>query len=89
MITEGKRFAGNMEYTWYFKHRVLQRRPYIKLEWCEKALEDYEHMEVQEDGFLRYWIYLPEVERYLRVVTTPDGRIHNAFYDRDYPDNIL
>jgi len=34
---------------------------------------------------VRYWIRVPEADRYLCVVTLEDGKtVHNAFFDRDF-----
>ncbi len=72
--------------TGYFLDQVLAKRPYIRLEWCRHALERPVRREVQpEDGRIRHWIFVPEIDRYLRVVTLPDGvTIHNAFPDRGF-----
>jgi hypothetical protein len=44
------------------------------------------HTELQSDGRWRYWIFVEELGKYLRVVTLEDGKtIHNAFPDRDFP----
>jgi hypothetical protein len=41
--------------------------------------------ETQGNGRLRYWAYIPELGKYLRVVTEPDGEtVHNAFPDREF-----
>lgn len=41
----------------------------------------------QRDGRVRYWLWIAEVEKYLRVVTLADGEtVHNAFFDRDFRD---
>lgn len=41
--------------------------------------------ETQSDGRMRYWIYVEELGKYLRVVTLPDGAtMHNAFPDRRF-----
>lgn len=70
----------------YFRNDVLERRPYIRLEWCIDALQNPVRREVQaEDGRVRYWIWIEELGRYLRVVTMPDGvTLHNAFPDRRF-----
>jgi hypothetical protein len=41
---------------------------------------------VQEDGRIRRWVAIPEMEnRYLRVILLPDGEtVHNAFFDRRF-----
>ncbi|KAF0101572.1 MAG: putative integron protein cassette protein [bacterium] len=70
----------------YFRKDVLAKRPYLRLEWCLAALSRPIRREIQaEDGRIRHWIFIPELDRYLRVVTLPDGvTLHNAFPDRRF-----
>jgi hypothetical protein len=70
----------------YFRKDVLVKRPYIRIEWCLKALNDPVRKEIQdEDGRIRHWVFVPELGKYLRVVTLPDGvTLHNAFPDRRF-----
>ncbi|OAI04313.1 hypothetical protein A1353_13710 [Methylomonas methanica] len=69
----------------YFRNDVLIKRPYIKLEWCEVALSDPFRREIQDDGRIRHWIFVAELNKYLRVVTLEDGlTVHNAFPDRRF-----
>lgn len=70
----------------YFRNDVLAKRPYIRLEWCMAAIEAPLRKERQaEDGRIRHWIYVPELDKYLRVVTLEDGvTLHNAFPDRRF-----
>ncbi len=76
-----------MKTTPYFENQVLRKRPYIKREWCEKALSEPVYMEHQPDGRIRYWVFIPEINKYLRVVTLEDGEtIHNAFPDRNFEE---
>ena len=76
-----------MKTTRYFEEQVLRKRPYIQREWCERALREAVHHEVQPDGRIRYWIFIPELRKYLRVVTLEDGEtIHKAFPDRDFDE---
>jgi len=71
--------------TAYFRNSVLVRRPYLKMEWIEQALRHPVRREVQENGRVRYWVYIQEAGKYLRVVTEPDGEtVHNAFFDRGF-----
>lgn len=71
--------------TRYFQEQVLRKRPYLRLEWCAAALVAPVMREMQTDGRIRYWVFVPELGRYLRVVTLEDGRtVHNAFPDRDF-----
>lgn len=40
---------------------------------------------VQKDGRIRRWVYIPEQQRYLRIVLLGDGEtVHNAFFDRRF-----
>ena len=76
-----------MKSTRYFKEQVLRKRPYIKIEWCEKALKEFIRKKIQPDGRIRYWIFVKEIDRYLRVVTLKDGAtVHNAFPDRGFKE---
>ena len=70
----------------YFRNNVMEKRPYIRLEWCVEALRNPVRREVQpEDGRVRYWIWIEELGRHLRVVTLPDGvTLPNAFPDRRF-----
>ncbi|MBZ0168260.1 hypothetical protein MELA_00456 [Candidatus Methylomirabilis lanthanidiphila] len=74
-----------MRTTRYFEQQVLRKRPYIRREWCEGALLQFEYREVQTGGRVRYWVFVPELGKYLRVVTLEDGEtVHNAFPDREF-----
>jgi hypothetical protein len=71
--------------TRYFEEQVLIKRPYIQREWCELALLEPVRREGQSDGRVRYWVYIPQLEKYLRVVILEDGEtILNAFPDRNF-----
>lgn len=74
-----------MKQTDYFTQRVLVTRSYIKLDWCERVVRHPEKVEVQDDGRLRFWGFIPELGKYLRVITPSDGEtLHNAFPDRSF-----
>lgn len=70
----------------YFRNDVLEKRPYLRLDWCLTALRQPVRREVQpEGGRIRHWVWVEEIGRYLRVVTLPDGvTLHNAFPDRRF-----
>lgn len=57
-----------MKTTWYFEAQVLRKRPYIQREWCERALSQPVHREIQTDGRVRYRAYIPELGKYFRVI---------------------
>ena len=74
-----------MRFTRYFLQNVLPRRPYIRREWLELALRAPAWVDHQDNDRIRYWVYIPELKRFLRVVTLSDGEtIHNAFPDRRF-----
>jgi hypothetical protein len=75
-----------MKTTRYFQEQVLRKRPYIRIEWCERIVKDPLARGAQSDGRIRHWRVVPELEaRVLRVVTLEDGvTIHNAFPDRNF-----
>lgn len=74
-----------MKTTRYFEEQVLPRRPYLKREWCETAIQTPYRRLVQPDGRIRHWIYIEALGKYLRVVTLEDGEtILNAFPDRNF-----
>jgi hypothetical protein len=71
--------------TRYFEERVLRERPYIRREWCERALREPVRREVQPDGRVRLWVFVEEPGRFLRVVTLEDQEtVHTAFFDRRF-----
>jgi hypothetical protein len=71
--------------TRYFREQVLRKRPYLKRDWILRTLEDPELTLVQPDGRIRYWRYITDLGRVLRVVTLEDGvTVHNAFPDRGF-----
>jgi len=74
--------------TRYFQEQVLRKRPYLRQDWIEAALTFPLRRELQPDGRVRYWIWVTEVDRYLRVVTLEDGEtVHNAFFDRNFDED--
>lgn len=73
-------------FTDYFENEVLRKRPYLKKEWCIRAIEQPLRVESQEQNRFRFWVEVPELEgRFLRVITLDDKvTIHNAFPDRRF-----
>jgi hypothetical protein len=77
--------AGPIRTTRYFDEEVRVRRPYLRDAWLVEALTHPEFTEIQANGRIRHWLFIPELERYIRVVTLEDGRtIHTAFPDRGF-----
>ncbi|MDJ0579387.1 hypothetical protein [Crocosphaera sp.] len=74
-----------MKTTRYFEEQVLVKRPYLKREWCEQAIQNPIRKIFEPNGRIRHWCYIKELGKYLRVVTLEDGEtIHNAFPDRNF-----
>ena len=73
--------------TLYFREQVLRKRPYLRTAWCLHVLHHHYRREVQQDGRIRFWGYVPELAgKALRVVTLDDERtLHNAFPDNAEP----
>lgn len=50
-----------------------------------RALAQPIRKERQDDGRIRYWVYVSALQTYIRVVTLADGEtVHNVFMDRDF-----
>ena len=74
-----------MKTTAYFRDSVMARRPYLQMAWIEHTIQNPLRTEVQENGRIRYWAYIEELGKYLRVIVEPDGEtVHNAFPDRGF-----
>jgi len=74
-----------MKTTEYFQTSVLMRRPYLQVQWIEQVLSDPLRVEVQDNGRVRRWGFIPEAGKYLRLVTEPGGEtVHNAFFYRRF-----
>ena len=76
-----------MKFTQYFM--AMRQRPdraMIELDWIQRVIEHPEKEIVQQDGRIRRWARIKEMDgRALRVILLPDGEtVHNAFFDRDF-----
>ena len=58
----------------------------IRIGWIQQVLEHPVKEVIQQDGRIRRWAPIQEMEgRYLRVILLPDGEtVHNAFFDRRF-----
>jgi hypothetical protein len=76
-----------VRFTKYFEEiRHRPDRAKIKLEWIERVVRKPEKEVIQQDGRIRRWAAIEEMEgRYLRVILLSDGEtVHNAFFDRSF-----
>jgi hypothetical protein len=77
-----------MKFTQYFLYtRNRLDRSCIKEEWIQNAIDNPIRAEIQKDDRIRKWIYVKEVNKYLRVILLSDGvTVHNAFFDRNFQE---
>jgi hypothetical protein len=76
-----------MKTSGHFDDEVSRRpdRIPIRREWCERALREPEYTEPQSNGWMRHWIYVSEVSKWLKIVVQEDGEtVHTNFFDRDF-----
>ena len=69
-----------METTEYFEREVRLKHPEVQDEWVERVLANPSHTELQDDGRIRYYGYIPELGHWIRVIVE-DGVVHNRFVD--------
>ncbi len=76
-----------MNFTQYFMAmRLRPDRAMIQLEWIQQAVDKPEKEVIQQDGRIRRWARIKEMDgRALRVILLADGKtVHNAFFDRNF-----
>ncbi|WP_372743348.1 hypothetical protein [Neptunomonas sp.] len=76
-----------MKTTKYFDSiRTRPDRAMIKTQWIQFVIDNFEIETIQEDGRIRRWARIAEMEnKYLRVILLEDGAtVHNAFFDRGF-----
>jgi len=66
--------------------RLRPDRAFIRDEWIQHVIESPVREAVQQDGRIRRWAPIPEMDgRLLRVILLPDAEtVHNAFFDRSF-----
>jgi len=77
-----------MKFTQYFLYtRNRSDRSIIKEDWIKRAIDNPVKTEIQNDGRIRKWVYVEELDKYLRVILLSDGQtVHNAFLDRNFQE---
>lgn len=73
--------------TRYFALEVMARpdRRDIDLSDVSRAIAQPARQRRQHDGRIRHWYWVMDRQRWLRVITEPDGEtVHNAFWDRGF-----
>ena len=60
-------------------------RTAIKEKWIVAAIANPLLREKQRDGRIRYWIWVEDAQKYLRVILLEhEETVHNAFFDRGF-----
>lgn len=77
-----------MKTTQYFRYtRKRHDRACIKDEWIEFVIDNPIKEEVQNDGRIKKWAKINEIDKYLRIILLEDGiTVHNAFFDRSFKE---
>jgi hypothetical protein len=77
-----------MKTTQYFEYvRKRPDRAIIEDEWIDRAMKFPVRTEGQSDGRVKKWAWIPEEEKFLRVILLEDGEtVHNAFFDRSFKE---
>ena len=69
-----------LETTPYYERAIRVKHPEVKDEWVERVLANPHHVETQADGRLRYYGYIAEERKWIRVIID-DGKLHNRCFD--------
>ena len=80
-----------MKFTKYFEFTKLRpERIDIKEEWIVRTFLNPIYEEIQNDGRIRRWAKIDEVDgKYLRIIVLDDFEtIHNAFFDRSFKERF-
>jgi hypothetical protein len=57
----------------------------ITIGMCERGVATAEYTNQQDNGLWQIWDYVPELDRYVRVITSADReQLINAFKDRNF-----
>lgn len=65
----------------YYEREAKYKHPEIRDEWVARVLANPYHTETQADGRIRYYGYIPEVDKWIRVIVE-NGILINRFFDR-------
>lgn len=70
-----------LETTRYYDMVARHNHPEVKVEWIKRVLTNPYYFEPQQnDGRIRYYGYIKEIEKWIRVIID-DGKLHNRFFD--------
>ena len=69
-----------VETTEYFEQIARIKHPEVTDEWVTRVLANPYHTEMQADGRIRYYGFIDEESKWVRVILE-DGRLFNRFFD--------
>ena len=69
-----------IETTGYYEQRARFKHPEISDEWVALVISNPLHIETQPDGRIRYYGYIAEADKWVRVILE-DGKLFNRFFD--------
>jgi len=73
----------DMKFTQYF----LYTKTRLDRSCIKNTIDNPLRTEIQKDGRIRKWVYVKEMDKYLRVILLSDGvTVHNAFFDRNFQE---
>lgn len=64
-----------------YYERAKRNHPKVSEEWIDRVVENPHHTEIQPDGRIRYYGYIEEASKWLRVIVE-DDEVLNRFFDR-------
>ena len=69
-----------METTWYYDNVAKRKHPEVEEEWVERVIANPLHTETEVNGRIRYWGFIVEEDKWLRVIVD-EGMLLNRFFD--------
>ena len=65
-----------------YYERAKIKHPEVTEAWVTRVLNDPHHTEIQPNGRIRYYGYIEEIDKWLRVIVDND-EVLNRFLDRN------
>src|SRR5262249_3012467 len=81
-VVSTRQKLGMFPTTRYARLRLAERQ--IEQVYVGRVIENPRRSRTQRNGRKRMWGFIEEEGRWLRVITLPDGTVHNAFFDKEF-----
>ena len=65
-----------------YYERAKLKHPEVSEAWVIRVLQNPHHTETQPDGRIRYYGYIEDIDKWLRVIVDND-KVLNRFFDRN------